>query len=502
MNQKHQLCSRCQLRAHNERRAEAYDRASTDGVNFGVCSVCLGVLQEPVLNAITSKLQEKLRPVKHDNRLRINATFPPALSVVRDRAFALALASRLYPSLIAASTAGAIGFATASTDVTTPLVTLREGFKLTLSSRVERLFSIRYAYDAELFLDVMFTHDAIAQETATFTAKPPPLKKPRSGSFQRNIDSTTRVTRIVETMPDTQFRHTVPNLIPPPSTTTMVSVDTSVSVATAFLAGSYNKWSRVVSQTPWLIDDGDDDDQCEKNNTDNSGANKDYINNEGNNGQGQTRKATSVEDVVLGGIRSVLDADKFTFVGGGREDVDVRMLGSGRPFLVEAVNPRIVPSLLTAKHAACMTAASGQISTAVSMNGLHIVDRAYCARLKQVESEKRKMYRCVIWTSCAQTTDTLHRTFDDASQGFNLKQRTPLRVLHRRTQMVRDKKIFRTSVVRMLSDQFFLLDIEAQAGTYIKEFVHGDNGRTTPSVSSLLGCDADILQLDVMKVSL
>ena len=33
-----------------------------------------------------------------------------------------------------------------------------------------------------------------------------------------------------------------------------------------------------------------------------------------------------------------------------------------------------------------------------------------------------------------------------------------------------------------------------------QEFVHGDRGRTTPSVASLLGCDADILQLDVEEL--
>ncbi len=38
------------------------------------------------------------------------------------------------------------------------------------------------------------------------------------------------------------------------------------------------------------------------------------------------------------------------------------------------------------------------------------------------------------------------------------------------------------------------------SGTYIKEFVHGDRGRTHPSAGSLLGCDADILQLDVMHL--
>lgn len=496
----HKLCSRCQLRARNERRPEAYDRVSTESVNIGVCSVCLGVLQEPTLNAITSKLREKLRPVTHDNRLRINTTFPPALSVVRDRAFALALASGGYKSFsVASAISSTVGVAAASSRITTPLITLRESFKWTLSSRIARLFSIRYAQEAELFLDVIFTHDSIADETAAFAEKPPPQKKSRYAS-SRNSDSTTRVTRIVETMPDVQFSNTVPHLIPPPSTTSPVSVDASVSVATAFLTGSYNKWSRVVSQTPWLLDDDDDDNGRDGKNDIDDTDDKPHC--EGGNSIGHKYIATSVEDVVLGGIRSVLEAEKFTFVGGGREDVDVRMLGAGRPFLVEAVNPRIVPSLLTARHAALMTAASGQISTGVSMNGLRVVDRAHCAKMKQVESDKRKVYRCVVWTSCAQTLDVLHRTFDDAFNGFNLKQRTPLRVLHRRTQLVRDKAIFRTSVVRMLTEQFFVLDVEAQAGTYIKEFVHGDNGRTTPSVSSLLGCDADILQLDVLKVNM
>jgi hypothetical protein len=35
-------------------------------------------------------------------------------------------------------------------------------------------------------------------------------------------------------------------------------------------------------------------------------------------------------------------------------------------------------------------------------------------------------------------------------------------------------------------------------GTYVKEFVHGDLGRTSPSVCGILDCQVDILQLDVV----
>lgn len=52
------------------------------------------------------------------------------------------------------------------------------------------------------------------------------------------------------------------------------------------------------------------------------------------------------------------------------------------------------------------------------------------------------------------------------------------------------------------SSRWFVLHLRTSAGMYVKEFVHGDFGRTVPSVGSLLGCDADLLLLDVMDVHL
>ena len=43
----------------------------------------------------------------------------------------------------------------------------------------------------------------------------------------------------------------------------------------------------------------------------------------------------------------------------------------------------------------------------------------------------------------------------------------------------------------------FLLKLATQAGTYVKEFVHGDFDRTEPNVAQILGCDVDIIALDV-----
>lgn len=47
-----------------------------------------------------------------------------------------------------------------------------------------------------------------------------------------------------------------------------------------------------------------------------------------------------------------------------------------------------------------------------------------------------------------------------------------------------------------------MLDIVTQAGTYVKELVHGEFGRTEPSIAALIGRDIDIAALDVMNIEL
>ena len=100
--------------------------------------------------------------------------------------------------------------------------------------------------------------------------------------------------------------------------------------------------------------------------------------------------------------------------------------------------------------------------------------------------------------------------------------------MNRRALMVRKKKIH-TLFAEALEEHFLRIELRTEAGTYpsfelnlysifvvfiisflslcyklsyIKEFIHGDLGRTTPSLGKLVGCDADILELDVLDVEL
>ena len=85
--------------------------------------------------------------------------------------------------------------------------------------------------------------------------------------------------------------------------------------------------------------------------------------------------------------------------------------------------------------------------------------------------------------------------FTNLTFPLTIRQRTPLRVLHRRANAIRERQILDVRASR-IDTHHFRLELSTQAGTYVKEFVHGDLRRTTPSIASIIGCKANLLELD------
>jgi tRNA pseudouridine synthase 10 len=83
--------------------------------------------------------------------------------------------------------------------------------------------------------------------------------------------------------------------------------------------------------------------------------------------------------------------------------------------------------------------------------------------------------------------------------GIIVKQQTPLRVVHRRADLTRERYIYEVKV-KKVSPKKAEMQIRCQGGLYVKELVSGDEGRTVPSVSELLGNRAKPLKLDVLNV--
>jgi tRNA pseudouridine synthase 10 len=71
--------------------------------------------------------------------------------------------------------------------------------------------------------------------------------------------------------------------------------------------------------------------------------------------------------------------------------------------------------------------------------------------------------------------------------------------LHRRADLIREKYIYEVKV-KKVSLKRAEMKIRCQGGLYVKELVSGDEGRTVPNVSELLGNRAKPLKLDVLNV--
>jgi len=83
--------------------------------------------------------------------------------------------------------------------------------------------------------------------------------------------------------------------------------------------------------------------------------------------------------------------------------------------------------------------------------------------------------------------------------GVELNQRTPKRVSHRRADKVRKRKIIELYGVEV-KDELVEFKLRAQSGTYIKEMVTSDSGRTVPSVAGLLNLKCEVEWLDVLDI--
>lgn len=118
--------------------------------------------------------------------------------------------------------------------------------------------------------------------------------------------------------------------------------------------------------------------------------------------------------------------------------------------------------------------------------------------IRDGEETKNKLYTALCKIPGREVTPEMLQILNETKMPLILQQVTPLRVLHRRSLMTRPRSILemRAEPAKRCKEMF-ILHVKTEAGTYVKEFVHGDFGRTDPSVTDILGFPTDILALDV-----
>ncbi len=258
-------------------------------------------------------------------------------------------------------------------------------------------------------------------------------------------------------------------------TLNLAKEEVSLQVRSVYIQGRYRKLVRGIPQTRWPCRKckGRGCEEC-------NGTGKQY--------------PESVDELVSEPLIKAAQSADTKFHGAGREDIDALMLGSGRPFVIEAVRPVVRTIDLDKLTKAINDGAAGK----VEVEGLNIVQRDVVETLKTSKADK--VYNLKVTFKESISEEKL-RSAIDTLNGAQINQRTPQRVVHRRADLVRKRRVHNMELVE-LTDEFAMITVHCEGGLYVKELVSGDDKRTVPSLTELIGTQAGVTELDVIKVDI
>lgn len=246
-----------------------------------------------------------------------------------------------------------------------------------------------------------------------------------------------------------------------------------LDIAPLFVYGRYRKLSREIPQTKWPCREcrGKGCKRC--------------------NGTGKMYQ-TSVQEIIGAPLLAAAEGKEHFLHGMGREDIDARMLGTGRPFVLEVSEPK--------KRDVDLAVMREEINSS-GIDRVEVSELRFSTReeVRQIKTDAPdKAYVVAIAFKDKVNKDRVNEVVRSLDR-TPICQQTPVRVAHRRADLERAKSII-SARVEELTDDGMRLWLRTQSGTYVKEFVHGDGGRTRPNLSDLLGIPCEVLSLDVVEI--
>lgn len=203
----------------------------------------------------------------------------------------------------------------------------------------------------------------------------------------------------------------------------------------------------------------------------------------------------SVDELIKGPVVEAFQAVDTAFHGSGREDIDALMLGSGRPFVVEAKSPKKRSADLEELMRSINEKAAGKIE----VRGFSFIGKGMIETLKSAKADKT--YKLKVTFKEPVSEEKLKSCLGSLSD-TEISQQTPRRVVHRRADLVRKRHVHSIGFDELTGEGYVYITVNCEGGLYVKELISGDEGRTNPSLSGLLGVTALVEDLDVVNVDI
>ena len=342
----------------------------------------------------------------------------------------------------------------------------------------------------------------------------------------------------------------------------VLTLTVELDIRSHYVYGRYRKLERGIPQTKWPCR-ACKGRGCEK--CDHSGL----------------QYKSSVQGLIGDPLLDLFGSEEHAFHGMGREDIDVRCLGRGRPFVIELKRPH----KRNVDADVIMDAINSSANDRLEVSDMRPSNRSEVVRVKDTPAEKSYTIRYLIEPITQTELDELTQVMEIPSnnqdrnrrrknhhrrkrpepevkaeidyssmkkaelvelceqkglaksgtkdvlieritsfkeetlplpdrdyvmeimtnlQGCTLAQRTPERVAHRRADKIRKRMVLETSDPSIEEHENGNLvaefSLRCESGTYVKETVHGDSGRTQPSIASLIKAKCTVEWLDVADI--
>lgn len=257
-----------------------------------------------------------------------------------------------------------------------------------------------------------------------------------------------------------------------PDVTVLVDVEkekVKVEIRSLYVFGGYKKLVRNIPQSKWVCS------KCK-------GKGCSYC-----KGKGKLYP-TSVQEIIEKPLLKETKGKKSYMHATGKEDIDARCLDF-RPFIIEIESP--------IKRKIDLKRIEKEIneSKKVKVKGLKLATKEKIKILKSARLDKT--YVALVEFEKSVDRKKLKELKNLTKEP--IIQKTPLRVLHRRSDKFRKRSVKEISY-KLIGKKKLKLKIKAEAGLYIKELITGDEGRTKPSVQEILGNKVKKISLDVIKI--
>lgn len=263
-------------------------------IRENVCVACLGIFESDLMQSLLDQVGWSSEFKRYECQGFTSSIFLPIVFHLRQLSLWIALVEK-FPGRF-------------EQDLPAPDVSVKDAFKMVLNRKLEEALGKPFSVNG-VAINVLFKYAKDNEEIRLLAKVKPEVFVNRKANKHCRKEFITRNAFEKNFTPSSlsleQYRKHIS--VPPAIQDDGIILEKiTFTGPTVFLAGRYCKISRELSQTPWVI-------------------------------EGKRKMENSVQEIMTAVVAPYFEVpeDSLIFSSSGREDVDVRCLGEGRPFVLE-----------------------------------------------------------------------------------------------------------------------------------------------------------------------